>query len=40
VLVKPSQWHNGFISRADVADFIVNSIDSEKYVRQAPVLVS
>jgi len=40
VLIKTSQWHNGFISRADVADFIVHSIDNEKYVRDAPVLVS
>ena len=40
VLVEPSQWHNGFISRMDVADFIAHSIDSEEYVHQAPVLVS
>jgi len=40
VLANPSQWRNGLISRADVADFIVRSIDSEEYVRQAPVLVS
>lgn len=40
VLVGPSQWHNGFISRIDVADFIAHSIDSEEYVHQAPVLVA
>jgi putative NADH-flavin reductase len=40
VLVKPSQWQNGFISRKDVADFIAHSINSEEYVRQTPVLVA
>lgn len=40
VLMQPSQWRNGTISRQDVADFIVRSIDDDDTVRQAPVLVS
>jgi uncharacterized protein YbjT (DUF2867 family) len=40
ILIKPSQWRNGAISRSDVADFIVRSIDGNEYIHQAPVLVS
>lgn len=40
VLVEPSQWRNGVISRADVADFIVRSIDDDGRAQQAPVLIS
>ena len=39
VLEKPSQWRNGVISRADVADFIVRSIDDEGFILKDPVLV-
>jgi putative NADH-flavin reductase len=39
VLAKPSTWHNGVISRADVADFLVRQIDDRSLLRQAPVLV-
>ena len=39
VLVEPSQWRNGVISRADVADFIVGSIDDDDRIHQAPVLI-
>ncbi len=39
-LTEPSQWHNGTISRQDVADFIVASADDDRTIRQAPVLVS
>jgi putative NADH-flavin reductase len=39
VLVKPSTWRNGVISRADVADFLVRQIDDRTCLRQAPVLV-
>jgi putative NADH-flavin reductase len=39
VLVEPSQWRNGVISRADVADFIVRSIDDDDHVHKAPVLI-
>lgn len=39
VLVEAEQWRNGVISRADVADFIVRSIDGDAHIREAPVLV-
>jgi putative NADH-flavin reductase len=40
VLAEPSQWRNGIISRADVADFLVRQIMDGKYIRKAPVLVN
>ena len=40
VLAEPSQWRNGIVSRADVADFLVRQIMDGKYVRKAPVLVN
>ncbi|APX85921.1 epimerase [Methylorubrum extorquens] len=39
VLDKPSSWRNGLIPRADVAHFIVQSLQSDSYVRKAVVLV-
>lgn len=39
VLDDPKSWRNGLISRADVADFIVQQIDDDAYVGKAPVLV-
>lgn len=39
VLDEPSQWRNGIISRADVADFLVRQIEDRAYVGKAPVLV-
>lgn len=39
VLVEPGQWRNGFISRADVADFLVKQVDDDSLLRSAPVLV-
>jgi putative NADH-flavin reductase len=38
-LVEASQWRNGIISRADVADFLVRQIEDPVYVGKAPVLV-
>lgn len=40
ILVEPSQWRNGIVSRRDVADFLVRQIKDRAYVRQAPVLVN
>jgi putative NADH-flavin reductase len=40
ILVNPSQWRNGNISRSDVADFLVRQIDDRTYVGKAPVLVN
>ncbi len=40
ILADPSQWRNGMIARADVADFLVRQIEDRTYLRQAPVLVA
>jgi len=39
ILADPSQWRNGMIARADVADFLVRQIEDRTYLRKAPVLV-
>jgi uncharacterized protein YbjT (DUF2867 family) len=39
VLTDPRDWRTGFISRADVADFLVKQITDDTYLRQAPVLI-
>ncbi|NJL07895.1 MAG: SDR family NAD(P)-dependent oxidoreductase [Methylacidiphilales bacterium] len=39
VLVEPTTWRNGVISRADVADFLVKQIEDRSLLRKAPVLV-
>ena len=39
VLADPRAWRGGFISRADVADFLVGQIDDDHYLRQTPVLI-
>ena len=40
ILTDASQWRNGIISRANVADFLVRQINDQTYVRQAPALVN
>jgi putative NADH-flavin reductase len=40
VLVDPRDWTSGFISRADVADFLVKQIDDTSLLRQTPALTS
>ena len=40
ILSHSSQWRNGIISRADVADFLVRQIEDRTYIHQAPVLVN
>ncbi|MCJ2079723.1 NAD(P)-dependent oxidoreductase [Methylobacterium sp. J-090] len=39
VLDEPSSWRNGLIPRADVAHFIVQSLQRNSYVKKAVVLV-
>ena len=39
-LVDPRDWTCGFISRADVADFLVKQIDDDAFLYKAPVLTS
>jgi uncharacterized protein YbjT (DUF2867 family) len=38
VLLEPDQWRNGFISRADVADFLIKQIGKEAHLHRTPVL--
>jgi putative NADH-flavin reductase len=40
ILADPSQWRNGMIARADVAEFLVRQIEDRTYLRKAPVLVA
>jgi uncharacterized protein YbjT (DUF2867 family) len=39
-LVNPRRWTWGFISRADVADFLVKQIDDDVFLHKTPVLTS
>lgn len=39
VLVEPSSWRNGVISRADVAEYIVSAIKDPSTIGTSPVLV-
>jgi putative NADH-flavin reductase len=39
VLVDAREWRSGFISRADVADFLVKQIDDASLVHEAPALI-
>ena len=39
VLAEMKDWHGGFISRADVADFLVKQISDRSLIGKAPVLV-
>jgi uncharacterized protein YbjT (DUF2867 family) len=39
-LVDPRGWTCGFISRADVADFLVKKIDDDAFLHKTPVLTS
>lgn len=39
ILDNPSQWRNGMVSRADVAEFLVRQIDDRSFVGGTPVLV-
>ena len=38
VLVDPRDWRSGFISRADVADFLVKQIDDASLLHKTPTL--
>ena len=40
ILSEASQWRNGTISRADVAEFLVRQIGDQTYIRKAPVLIN
>ena len=38
VLVHPREWRSGFISRTDVAEFLVKQITNDAFLGQTPVL--
>ena len=38
VLTEPRTWRVGFISRSNVADFLVKQIDDQSYIHQTPVI--
>jgi len=40
ILAEASQWGNGIISRADVAEFLVRQAGDGSYVRKTPVLIN
>jgi hypothetical protein len=39
-LADPRDWTCGFISRADVADFLIKQIDDDVFLHKTPVLMS
>jgi putative NADH-flavin reductase len=39
ILSKPSEWRNGVVARADVADFILKRIEAGTLNRQKPVII-
>jgi uncharacterized protein YbjT (DUF2867 family) len=39
VLTRPSEWRNGIVARADVADFIVKRIEADTLNREKPVII-
>lgn len=40
VLRNPSEWRNGIVARANVADFLVKQIEDRSFIGAAPVLVN
>ena len=40
VLVEPESWRSGFISRYDVADFLVKQIEDEDLIGKTPALIT
>jgi putative NADH-flavin reductase len=40
ILSEPTQWRNGMISRAGVAEFLVRQIEDQTYIRKTPVLIN
>jgi putative NADH-flavin reductase len=40
ILSEATQWRNGIISRADVAEFLIRQIGDQTYIRKSPVLIN
>jgi len=39
VLSEPHEWEGGFITRGDVADFLVKQIDDKNHIHKTPLLI-
>jgi hypothetical protein len=39
VLTEPREWEGGFITRGDVADFLVKQIDDNSQIHKTPLLI-
>ena len=39
VLTEPDDWEGGFITRGDVADFLVKQIDDRTHIHKTPLLI-
>jgi len=39
VLVEPDTWHQGLMSRANVAHFLIHAAEDGTYIHEAPVLI-
>ena len=40
ILSETSEWRNGIISRADIAEFLVRQIEDQTYIHKNPVLIN
>lgn len=40
ILVERKTWKGGFISRLDVADFLIKQIEDRTYIHKTPILIS
>jgi uncharacterized protein YbjT (DUF2867 family) len=39
ILTDTRSWRGGFVSRADVTDFLVRQISDDRYIGKTPVLI-
>ena len=39
VLINPNEWRNGIISRRNVAEFLIQQVSEDKFLKKSPVLI-
>ena len=39
VLINPNEWRNGIISRRNVAEFLIQQVSENKFLKKSPVLI-
>ena len=39
-VINPKDWQGGFITRTDVADFLIKQVDRDEFVGKTPLLIS